>query len=296
MDWSNLYLFAVISVLTAEVVHSQTTNEQETIRTESELEELPNQSAIKQLVDMVCQCKIEEECGSTPAPAASSIDPLNPRLFPRDCYDILELGQVNSDLYDIYPIGVDGPVRVYCDMTTDGGGWTVFQRREDATVDFYQDWQEYKIGFGSAGGNFWLGNENLHHITNQGSYELRIELSDFDGASKLAKYDHFRVGDETSGYILAIGSYSGNAGDGMTERHHNSLFSTKDRENDTHSSVNCPVRYKGGWWYGDCYYANLNGVYLEGADSTSTGIVWAKWRGAQYSLKRVEMKTRPVTV
>ena len=56
---------------------------------------------------------------------------------------------------------------------------------------------------------------------------------------------------------------------------------------------NCAREFKGGWWYGWCHNANLNGLYLKGPfTSYADGVTWKEWRGQDYSLKHVEMKMR----
>ncbi|XP_069604425.1 ficolin-2-like isoform X2 [Ranitomeya imitator] len=85
----------------------------------------------------------------------------------RSCKEVHNQGSVFSDWYTIYPDGSQ-PLKVLCDMDTDEGGWIVIQRRWDGSVDFFRTWDAYKKGFGSRLNEFWLGNENIHHVTSTG--------------------------------------------------------------------------------------------------------------------------------
>ena len=98
---------------------------------------------------------------------------------------------------------------VFCDQNTTGGGWTVFQKRLDGSVDFYRNWAEYKQGFGNLSGEFWLGLDKIHRMTSQTKNKLRVELEDFDGNTAYAEYDTFAVADEADKYRLSVGNYTG---------------------------------------------------------------------------------------
>ena len=106
-------------------------------------------------------------------------------------------------------------MQVLCDMVTDGGGWTVFQRRLDGSVDFLLGWESYKNGFGNLTGEFWLGNDNLHRLTAAGNVTLRVDLEDFEGHIRYAEYTTFKVADERDNFRLSIGGYRGTAGDSL---------------------------------------------------------------------------------
>ncbi|XP_069799473.1 ficolin-1-like isoform X1 [Dendropsophus ebraccatus] len=211
----------------------------------------------------------------------------------RNCKEVQDQGAVLSDWYTIYPDG-SRPLKVLCDMDTDEGGWIVIQRRWDGSVDFFRTWDAYKKGFGSRLNEFWLGNDNIHQITSTGTWELRVDIQDFEGKKEFAKYASFKVLDESKKYKLTIGAYQeGTAGDSMGGLN-NSKFSTKDEDNDIHAD-SCSLMFKGGWWYSSCHWANLNGLYHLGAHTShADGINWYTARGHNYSYKHVEMKIRAV--
>ncbi|XP_055965621.1 tenascin-R, partial [Sorex fumeus] len=213
------------------------------------------------------------------------------RVFPhpQDCAQHLGNGDTLSGVYTIFLHGEPSQkLQVYCDMATDGGGWTVLQRRQNGQTDFFRKWAEYRAGFGNLEDEFWLGLDNIHRITSQGRYELRVDMRDNQEAV-FAVYDRFLVEDGRSLYKLRLGAYNGTAGDSLSY-HQSRPFSTQDRDNDV-AVTNCAVSYKGAWWYKNCHRANLNGKY--GESRHSQGINWYHWKGHEFSIPFVEMKTRP---
>ncbi|XP_006893610.1 PREDICTED: fibrinogen-like protein 1 [Elephantulus edwardii] len=223
-----------------------------------------------------------------------------------DCSEIFNDGYERSGFYKIKPLQSQEEFSVYCDMS-DGGGWTVIQRRSDGSENFNRGWNDYENGFGNfvqKNGEYWLGNKNLHLLTTQGEYTLKVDLADFEKNSRYAKYTHFKVADEKNSYELSIGGYSGTAGDSLAGQfspevqwwasHQRMKFSTWDKDNDNYEG-NCAEEDKSGWWFNRCHASNLNGLYYQGSYTANTdnGVVWYTWHGWWYSLKSVVMKIRP---
>ncbi|XP_068737323.1 uncharacterized protein [Montipora capricornis] len=213
----------------------------------------------------------------------------------RNCAELYKSGERSSGVYTIDPDG-SGAFDVFCDQTTAGGGWTVFQKRLDGSVSFYRGWSDYKVGFGNLNGEYWLGLDKIHRLTKLVKNTLRVDLEDTEGKTAYAAYDMFAVSSEKTNYQLSLGTYSGTAGDSLSE-HRGAAFSTKDNDNDQSSNTACAVYYKGAWWYVACYVggSTLNGLYYHDDQSPrGDGVIWSTWRGYYYSLKKAEMKIRPV--
>ncbi|KAM9622715.1 fibrinogen-like protein 1 [Trichechus inunguis] len=223
-----------------------------------------------------------------------------------DCSEIFNDGYKSSGFYKIKPLQSREEFPVYCDMS-DGGGWTVIQRRSDGSENFNRGWNDYENGFGNfvqKNGEYWLGNKNIHLLTTQGEYTLKVDLADFEKNSRYAQYKNFKVGDEKNAYELNIGEYSGTAGDSLAGNFHPEVqwwashqrmkFSTWDKDNDNYKG-NCAEEDKSGWWFNRCHAANLNGLYYKGpyTADTDNGVIWYTWHGWWYSLKSVVMKIRP---
>jgi len=150
-------------------------------------------------------------------------------------------------------------------------GWIMFHQHLGHIFDWNLPWADYKAGFGSTHGNFWLGLEKVHLLTSSQPYRLRVELQ--ERSTNLwysAEYWSFKIGDELNDqYRLEVAGYSGDAGDSLQYEgdwngnqqfgyfYHNGMkFTTYDNDNDLRSD-NCATAKSGGWWYNRCFMACL---------------------------------------
>nr|XP_033811888.1 angiopoietin-2-like isoform X1 [Geotrypetes seraphini] len=212
----------------------------------------------------------------------------------KDCAEIYKSGATTSGVYALQFPNSTETVKVFCNMESSGGGWTVIQHRTDGTVDFHRTWKEYKMGFGSPSGEYWLGNEYVHKLTSRGVYSLRIQLKDWENQEAYSHYDQFSVGSEEQNYRLRVQGYSGTAGRTSSFSPSGTDFSAKDADNDR-CSCRCSQMATGGWWFDACGPSNLNGIYYPGGLSTIkyNGIKWHYWKGPTHGLKAVSMMIKP---
>ena len=209
----------------------------------------------------------------------------------RSCKEAKDYGVVTNGIVEL-SWGNGSSFKAYCDMTTDGGGWTVFQRRMDDSVSFERNWEEYVRGFGDLSGNFWLGLEAIHYLTKRNNATLRFDLENVSFANGYAKYSKFKLKNRTANYEILLGEYDGNIGDGMSMS--NGMgFSTSDKDNDKYDDGSCAAIYQGAWWYNQCSYVRLNSLLpAEHDDANSHVMKWTTWNEGNGTIVYSEIKLR----
>ncbi|XP_053302738.1 angiopoietin-2b [Pleuronectes platessa] len=212
----------------------------------------------------------------------------------RDCTEILRSGVTASGTYSILLPNSTRTVKVFCDMKTRGGGWTVLQRRTNGSVNFHRGWRDYKMGFGEPSGEHWLGNDIIHKLTSSQEYGLHVQLRDREGNEAFSHYDRFYIDGENRNYSLHAEGFSGTAGRTSSLTHSGTQFSTKDRDNDQ-CTCKCAQLASGGWWFEACGPSNLNGMYYPASSSVVryNGIKWYYWKGPNLMATMTTMMVRP---
>jgi len=177
-------------------------------------------------------------------------------------------------------------------------GWILIQQKlltDTTNISFNRKWTYYRNGFGSFGGNYWLGNEIVYQLTNRANYKLRIEVrSTSNGAWTSAEYSSFYIDNEAANYKIHLSGYTGDGGDSMEYtgnagyyNHNNMLFTTADRDNDWMGGSNCAVTHHGGWWYDACIWTLLN-------TDDSTQFYWQSLGDPAWFLNAARMMIKPV--
>lgn len=211
---------------------------------------------------------------------------------PFDCYELLHKNlSSGSGVYSVRLWQSHRDIDVYCDMDTDGGGWTVFQSRCNGSVDFYRNFSEYEHGFGSLYGEFWLGLSYVQEMVAQNKTELRLDLTAANGSTAFEVFQNFRLGSPPD-YTLNIDRGTGTVGDSDFTGlpfHNGRAFLTYDRPDPNGCAANYP-----GWWLANCLYVNLNGQYFTpGTDQGYKGIIYYQFEQLRV-LKATQMKFRNV--
>uniref|UniRef100_A0A4W4G261 Fibrinogen C-terminal domain-containing protein n=1 Tax=Electrophorus electricus TaxID=8005 RepID=A0A4W4G261_ELEEL len=168
----------------------------------------------------------------------------------RDCADIYRYGITENGIYSIHLTNSTQTIKVFCDMKTRGGGWTVLQHRFDGSVEFHRSWEEYKMGFGDPSGEHWLGNDFIHVLTTSQDYTLQVQLKDVEGNQAYSQYNNFHIDGEDKKYSVHAHGFSGTAGHTSSLTRTGTMFSTKDQDNDR-CSCKCAQMASGGknWYY-----------------------------------------------
>lgn len=197
-------------------------------------------------------------------------------------------GHYKSAMYTI-STGKFSTAQVWCDMTTERGGWlTILRRTEGVRVreKFNLYWESYMAGFGHLESEFWLGLRTMQTLTAVGDWELRVDLYDHPEAnvsSSYAKYNSFKVGNHP-GYKLELGTFNGydsSTEDRLSEFNGQDFIVLESRQ-DRNPANDCAVG-RGGWWYQTTVCQNKGSVLTKR---------WHKLKWGR-SFSKYEMKIRP---
>ncbi|EEC05776.1 ixoderin B, putative, partial [Ixodes scapularis] len=189
------------------------------------------------------------------------------------CAQLQLMGKSRSGEYTISPLP-DIALTVSCDMDSDGGGWTVIQRRgmyEPAGNNFEKTFKEYEDGFHIIEGHTSTGLASRKVVTSWHMVWFPGGENSIPVTSPFVSYliSLYRI----TLQIMKIRYscvYKSSCYDALSS-HNGYPFSVK--KNGQHSGDRCVSQISGGWWFNGCIHSNLNGwKFKESVPETSKGL------------------------
>ncbi len=207
------------------------------------------------------------------------------------CSAILNAGEsTGNGPYWIYPVGSTG-VQVYCDMTNDGGGWTLVLQNNSTVTTPAPNWNDAinnntitgSFGFDLASFDNLLGLSHWNNIGNQ--VRLQVGTSPTNISHKATYNISLNTGNF---YALSLSNENillGGTQPGFYLTHNNQPFTTYDADHDANAG-NCATNYQNHpWWYTSCWSGNFfaGGAYQDApywvgstSDYHAYGSIWLK--------------------
>ncbi len=226
--------------------------------------------------------------GNVPVESISKIGNIPSPYYYKNCKEIKDnKGDATDGLYTIDPDGegeID-PFDCYCDMTTDGGGWTLVLLSNIAPTGCpAPSWINAVSGV-NLKGTFSADITSFDMLVGLRYWNLlgtRARLDMGLSPSFLSHQAYYDLSlNESNWYALEMSNESvtinseGTSSPGLYTYHNGRGFTTYDADHDA-STGNCSNNYNNAsWWYGNCWSGSFWGgggeVYQDAPYWTGTG-------------------------